>query len=61
LSNGPSGLQKHRSRGLDSAERESACPVIYVPQGDCADPTRSPTFYDATYRYLAEIGISELK
>jgi hypothetical protein len=34
--------------------------VIYVPQGDRADPTRSPQFYDATYRYLAEIGIPEL-
>lgn len=35
--------------------------VIYVPPGDSADPTRSPTFYDATYRYLAEIGIPEVK
>jgi hypothetical protein len=34
--------------------------VIYIPQGDPADPTRSPAFYDATYRYLAEIGIPEL-
>jgi DUF2075 family protein len=34
--------------------------VIYVPQGDSTDPTRSPAFYDATYRYLAEIGIPEL-
>jgi len=37
------------------------CLPIYVPQGDSADPTRSPPFYDATYRYLAEIGIPELK
>jgi len=35
--------------------------VIYVPQGDSADPTRSPTFYDATYHYLTEVGIPELK
>jgi hypothetical protein len=35
--------------------------VIYVPQGDSADPTRSPTFYDATHRYLAELGIPEVE
>jgi hypothetical protein len=35
--------------------------VIYVPQGDSADPTRSPTFYDATHRYLTGIGIPEVK
>jgi hypothetical protein len=35
--------------------------VIYVPQGDSADPTRSPAYYDATYRYLAEIGIPEVR
>jgi hypothetical protein len=35
--------------------------VIYVPNGDSTDPTRSPTFYDATYRYLAEIGIPEVR
>jgi hypothetical protein len=29
-------------------------------QRDSADPTRSPEFYDATYRYLAEVGIPEL-
>jgi hypothetical protein len=34
--------------------------VIYVRQGDTADPTRSPVFYDATYRYLTEIGIPEV-
>ena len=28
--------------------------------GDSADPTRSPAFYDATYHYLAEIGITEV-
>jgi hypothetical protein len=34
--------------------------MIYVPPGDMADPTRSPVFHDATYRYLAEIGIPEV-
>ena len=34
--------------------------VIFVPQGDEKDPTRSPKFYDTTYRYLAGIGIPSL-
>jgi hypothetical protein len=34
--------------------------VIYVPRGDSSDPTRSPAFYDSTYRYLRELGIGEL-
>jgi hypothetical protein len=35
--------------------------VIYVPPGDPSDPTRSPRFYDSTYRYLTEVGIPELR
>ena len=31
--------------------------VIFVPPGDAADPTREPTFYDATYQYLTDLGI----
>jgi hypothetical protein len=31
--------------------------VIFIPEGDSGDPTRSPTFYDPTFRYLSEIGI----
>ena len=34
--------------------------VIYVPEGDCEDPTRRPAFYDATYEYLRSLGIPEL-
>jgi Schlafen group 3, DNA/RNA helicase domain len=34
--------------------------VIYVPPGNLEDRTRSPGFYDATYHYLAELGIPEL-
>ena len=34
--------------------------AIFVPPGDGDDPTRWPEFYDATFRYLAEIGISEV-
>jgi hypothetical protein len=34
--------------------------VIYVPPGNPSDPTRSPSFYDSTYRYLAELGVPDL-
>ena len=35
--------------------------IIYVPPGDSNDPTRSPDFYQATYQYLAELGIPKLE
>jgi Uncharacterized conserved protein (DUF2075) len=35
--------------------------VLFVPQGDHLDPTRSPEFYDKTYEYLLSIGIEELQ
>lgn len=35
--------------------------VIFVPPGDPSDPTRSPDFYNSTYRYLAGLGIPELR
>jgi len=31
--------------------------AIFIPRGDPADPTRSPDFYDSTYRYLTDLGI----
>lgn len=31
--------------------------VIFVPPGETTDPTRSPTFYDETFHYLAGLGI----
>lgn len=34
--------------------------VIFVPEGDVSDPTRSPEFYDMTYQYLSDIGIPSL-
>ncbi|MBI5115839.1 DUF2075 domain-containing protein [Candidatus Poribacteria bacterium] len=34
--------------------------VIFVPTGDPSDPTRSPEFYDSTFRYLAGLGIPEV-
>lgn len=34
--------------------------VIVVPQGDEADPTRAPAFYDPVYDYLKMVGVAEL-
>lgn len=34
--------------------------VIVVPQGDLADPTRSPSMYDATFEYLRDLGVPVL-
>lgn len=34
--------------------------VIFVPPGDATDPTRQPEYYDATFEYLAGIGVSVL-
>jgi hypothetical protein len=35
--------------------------VVFVPPGDSADPTRSPGLYDSTFKYLKELGISEIR
>jgi len=34
--------------------------VIVVPQGDDADPTRAPAFYDPIHSYLREVGVEPL-
>jgi DUF2075 family protein len=34
--------------------------VIFVPQGDVADPTRDPKFYDETFEYLSQLGIEQI-
>ena len=34
--------------------------VIFMPEGDRTDRTRSPGFYDPTYEYLRGLGIKEL-
>jgi DUF2075 family protein len=34
--------------------------VIFVPPGDPTDPTRSPEFYDPTFKYLRHLGIPVL-
>ena len=33
--------------------------VICVPEGNPADATRLPAFYDGTYNYLKQIGVEE--
>lgn len=33
--------------------------VIFVPQGDAQDPTRPPSYYDQTYRFLHSCGLRE--
>ena len=35
--------------------------VVFVPPGETNDPTRSPAFYDSTFNYLRELGISEIR
>jgi Schlafen group 3, DNA/RNA helicase domain len=35
--------------------------VVFVPPGDANDPTRSPAFFDATFDYLKNLGIAELR
>jgi hypothetical protein len=34
--------------------------VIVVPEGDAADPTRAPAFYDPIYSYLRAVGVPVL-
>ncbi len=34
--------------------------VIFVPPGDREDPTRPPEYYDATFRYLSNLGLPAL-
>ncbi|MFM7273021.1 MAG: DNA/RNA helicase domain-containing protein, partial [Gammaproteobacteria bacterium] len=34
--------------------------IIFVPPGDDTDPTRPPSHYDPTYRYLKRLGLGEL-
>jgi hypothetical protein len=34
--------------------------IVFVPPGDRSDPTRSPEFYNSTYEYLKQLGITEI-
>jgi hypothetical protein len=35
--------------------------VVFVPPGDANDPTRSPGFYDFTFKYLSDLGIPSIE
>jgi hypothetical protein len=35
--------------------------VIFIPQGEPADPTRSPEYYDITFNYFTELGVPTLR
>jgi hypothetical protein len=34
--------------------------VLFIPPGDAGDPTRTPDYYNSTFRYLTGLGIPEL-
>lgn len=51
-------FQKNAYRVLLTRARQGM--VIVVPEGDSADPTRLPEFYDPTYEYLRSAGIPDL-
>jgi hypothetical protein len=34
--------------------------VIFIPPGSRKDPTRSPEYYEATFSYLAALGVQTL-
>ena len=50
--------QKNAYRVLLTRARQGM--VICVPKGDDNDPTRKPSFYDSTYKYLKSIGVKEV-
>ena len=49
-------FQKNAYRVLLTRARQGM--VIVVPEGDSLDPTRKPEFYDPTFEYLKEIGLT---
>lgn len=49
-------FQKNAYRVLLTRARQGM--VIVVPNGDALDPTRSAAYYDSTYKYLSDIGLS---
>ena len=49
------GYQRNAYRVLLTRARQGM--VIVVPEGDAADPTREPDFYDGTFSYLRSVGI----
>jgi len=51
-------FQKNAYRVLLTRARQGM--VIVVPEGDAADPTRDPGYYDETFHYLQDIGFPVL-
>ncbi|MBQ8365476.1 MAG: DUF2075 domain-containing protein [Bacteroidaceae bacterium] len=51
-------FQKNAYRVLLTRARQGM--VLVVPEGSPEDPTRNPEYYDSTYEYLKEIGITIL-
>lgn len=50
--------QKNAYRVLLTRARQGM--VLFVPEGDDEDHTRPKEYYESTYRYLRELGISEI-
>lgn len=50
--------QKNAYRVLLTRARQGM--VLVVPEGEAADHTRLPGFYNSTYEYLRDIGFPEL-
>jgi hypothetical protein len=51
--------QKNAYRVLLTRARQGM--VIFVPEGNTDDPTRSSKYYDSTYDYLRELGVLEIR
>ena len=50
--------QKNAYRVLLTRARQGM--VLFVPEGADNDHTRPKKYYDSTYRYLRDLGISEI-
>ena len=53
------GYLKNAYRVLLTRARQGM--VIFVPEGDKADHTRPPAYYDSTFQYLVDVGIPVLE
>jgi hypothetical protein len=50
--------QKNAYRVLLTRARQGM--VLVIPEGDPADPSRNPNYYDGIYRLFQEIGVTEI-
>lgn len=50
--------QKNAYRVLLTRARQGM--ALFIPSGNASDPTRPSEYYDSTYQYLRDIGISEI-